>query len=90
MKKFEAKILKLKTEGVATENNRSNEEPGSGMDWASAVAGTLQNSAGTKTASVNVGRINVLERLVLDQSNRERRSKNVLIFGVKKSDKIKF
>ena len=41
MKEFAAKILKLEAEGVATENNISNEEPGSGMDWASAVAGTL-------------------------------------------------
>ena len=60
------------------------------MDWASAVANTLQNSTGNKTAPVNVGRINVLERLVLDQSDRERRSRNVLILGVKKSTKSSF
>ena len=87
MKEFEAKILKLEAERVAIENKRSNEEPGSGMDWASEVAGTLHNSAGTKTGSVNEGRVNVLESIGTSQTAIK--VEKCFDFWSEKIDKIK-
>ena len=55
---------------------------------------TSTKDAVNKTAMGNdqnsLKQLNFLERIILEQSDRERRSKNVLIFGVSKSSKMSY